>query len=259
VTVTMSFQRRIAVRRRHSLRSRLRTLANKRRLLSIAAVLLCLCISSSTASAYFGGAYLYGDDFHGSHLFLEYHQNLFAWNWTQTFVKTASWVLSGAYWIEAGIMSGSVFQDDCIIQPPSATPYFYWADDRPNDGGYNCHIDAGLPPAQPNTQYGTTIFLVDPDTWVIGVGPLSGKSTDSIPYGTKIQTGTDENSQNSYSCSDSTDMGWYDSNDDLKTGWSDSSHGQARLWQARPPYAYWPEASNYTWVRYYAKYDRSCY
>ena len=63
---------------------------------------------------------------------------------SRSFVNTEMWLQTsatgygtpGAYWVEAGVESSYYYTN-------SALPFYFWADQRPNGGGYSSHYLAG--------------------------------------------------------------------------------------------------------------------
>jgi hypothetical protein len=224
-------------------------------------LLAVLGLSPATASAYDGFAYLPGQYFRGTFLDLE-SRGLVANDYPTGYASIASWVINTPSYdfIEAGIFDGNISSGvDCVVQP-EAHATFFWSDQRPGDG-YHCHTSSDY--VSYDTPYGTTIYLDSNATWSVGVGSLAGKSTNSIPFGNRVETGTVESDQSSYSCSASLNMLWYYSSGDKHEGWYDTSSGGASISQSKPPYAFFmdPYPTHYpgdTWLRHYTD-STDCY
>jgi hypothetical protein len=214
---------------------------------------------SSVSYAYVGVAYLQFSSQNPRGTFMNLStRGLEAYNWTADWDVIGSWVITpDYYYIDAGIYSGNIQTSGCDA-PVIPSNRFFWADSRPFGGGYHCHTSSDYVATGQN--YGTTIYSNGGGNWSVGVGPLSGTSSNSIGPPNLIESGTDMSNSQSYSCSASSQMTWDYSGGGLHEGWySGSNYGG--LTQSRPPYAAWqdPVSSNYpgqTWLRHWTTY---CY
>jgi hypothetical protein len=92
---------------------------------------------------------------------------------SSNFVTEEMWLLtnnsSGAYWVELGMAYGA---------PQGSTRYFFWADNRPNGGGYHEH-DLSIA-ANFNTTYDDYITWVGNNSWQVRRdGTTLGTSTSN--------------------------------------------------------------------------------
>lgn len=103
------------------------------------------------------------------------------------FATTEMWVFtnnspSGAYWIEEGMAWG---------YPQGPNFYWYWADNRPNGGGYNEHDLTSLA-TNYNTSYNVSIHYHGSGIWyVYRDGNLIGTSTGNPGPSQGGETGTE--------------------------------------------------------------------
>lgn len=78
----------------------------------------------------------------------------------------------GAYWTEAGVTSGKAYDNNYYSK------HWFWADNRPNGGGYHEHEVAGT--ANTEVRYPVEIVWAGSDTWEVFGGnsfTLIGQST----------------------------------------------------------------------------------
>ncbi len=163
------------------------------------------------------------------------------------FENNEVWVINGSYWEEAGISKG-IGQGGCS-EHDSAT--FFWADNRPNGGGYHCHLGGG---ASANTDYFVGISYNGSASWSIQSGSLTGTSTGGITSGSELEGGVEMTNASIDTCTSLSNLGYLNGSGSSVSGWSDSSNGNASISQAEPPYTYW--VSSPTWERTYA--NESC-
>jgi len=89
---------------------------------------------------------------------------------------------AGDYWVETGMTEGT---------PWGSGRVFFWADLRPNGGGYNEHEVSGLS-AQINTNYLLNIGYGGEDEWLVSIDDaLVGTSTANPPYSQYVSGGSE--------------------------------------------------------------------
>jgi hypothetical protein len=165
-------------------------------------------------------------------------------NLSTDFANNDNWVVDSTsvnYWIEAGIIHGTYCCNNY-----AASPSFFWADSRPNGGGFHSHQGGG---ASLNTYYDDFIYYQGGGNWYVDVGGFTGNSLSNITTAKFIETGTEVTVQSATVCSSQSHLSYYDQNGLSHSGWSDATHGNATLFQSRPPYAYWGSIPN--WLRDY--------
>lgn len=217
----------------------------KRNLALMALVMFAMALASASASAanYYGIATLQGTSFHGTDVTIR-SNDLFVSNVWQDFADNDNWDVSDPsanYWVEAGMLYGTAC---CNITATS--PSFFWADSRPNGGGFHSHLGV---PVSLNTYYDDKIRYAGSGTWNINVGGWTGTSTSNIDGAGVIDTGTEVTTQSATVCSSQSNLQWWDQNGGLHSGWSDSTGNAGRVGD-NPPYVVW--VSPQSWLRDYA-------
>jgi len=200
-------------------------------------------IAAPAANAnYYGIAQLRGGNFHGTQVTLRSNV-LTVPNLNADFANNDSWVVDSTaarYWVEAGIIHGTYCCNNY-----AASPSFFWADSRPNGGGFHSHQGGS---AALNTYYNDKIRYQGSGAWTVEVGSLAGTSTSNITSSTFVETGTEVTTKSATACSSQSNLAWYDQNGGFHTTWTTSIENAGRHTD-NPPYAYWVDPQN--WLRDY--------
>ncbi len=135
-----------------------------------------------------------------------------------SFVTAESWVLtspsSSAYWVEAGLAHG---------YPKGDTRYLYWADSRPNGGGYVEHDAANNSAALKTSYFESIQQQATPTTWYAQIGSWNGTSTGNAASSNTLQAGTEYKGASSDNASvgvNMSGMGFYDASGNPVSGWA---------------------------------------
>jgi len=138
----------------------------------------------------------------------------------------------GAFWVEEGLSYGE------INGSPKGGPFWFWADNRPNGGGYHEHYVASR---SLNTSYLADIGYQGNNQWFVysNVGGTVGTSTSNPPYSKFTETGEEftNTSYNIYGYS--SDLSWYDTSGGNHNGW-DYGGNNSYVWNTgSPAYSWW--------------------
>ena len=112
---------------------------------------------------------------------------------------------------------------------------FYWADNRPNGGGYHEHPITDITPSQYST-YNMEIFWYHTN-WLVTINSVDeGNSTNNPAYGKALETGTEStSSQSVLNSAESNNLAY----DKSGSGWISGWGGATQLISNAPAYAYW--------------------
>jgi hypothetical protein len=150
-------------------------------------------------------------------------------NPSSNFVTEEMWLGTGSsstgqYWVEEGMAYGA---------PQGASRYYFWADNRPNGGGYHEHdltISASL-----HTNYVDDIIWIPPNSWGVYRGGTS-LGTSTVNGGTSLWESTGEETTNTSAQAAATMTGlWYKNTSDT---WVENWTG-AGYRSDNPPYGAW--------------------
>jgi hypothetical protein len=148
-----------------------------------------------------------------------------------------------SYWVETGLSYGE------INGTPRGGPFWFWADNRPNGGGYNEHYVGSR---SLNTTYLAQIGYEGNNKWFVysDTGGTVGTSTSNPPYSRSMETGQ-EFTSNSYNISGfSNDLSWFDLSAYGHANWVSGTNHSNIYYTGSPAYAYWNVT--YSSVGYYA-------
>lgn len=134
------------------------------------------------------------------------------------FVTAESWVYTVApgssYWVEAGIANGLK-----NLTVADTKTYLYYADNRPNGGGYNEH-DGADGTATTGVYYHEDIHATSSNTWAVSIGSLTGSSTANPGPSSHLAVGSEAyNSPNVKVSMHAINQKFYDGNGALSSGW----------------------------------------
>lgn len=199
---------------------------------------------SASAGNYYGAAYHYVAT-HGTQMDITSDRLQWGCLCGSEFIINNSWVASQDlnYWVEAGIGSAGV--PDCPGSP-FVEPTFFWADNRPNGGGFHCHDNGDT--ASLGTEYFDKIKYQGGGEWTGSVGPLSVDSTSNITSAGFIEAGTETTTQtDTVGCSRQRHLVWWGAQDVEHSGWDNAS-----LTESQPPHAIWVNQPFYVrdWTNY---------
>jgi hypothetical protein len=150
---------------------------------------------------------------------------------------------SGSYWVETGLSYGE------INGAPKGGPFWFWADNRPNGGGYHEHYVGAR---SLNTSYLAQIGYEGGNKWFVYTSPggTVGTSTYNPPYSNFMETGT-EITSSSYNVSGvSSDMSWFDTGGVGHANWQSGSNYSSLYSTGSPTFSNWN--ITYSEVGYYA-------
>jgi hypothetical protein len=105
------------------------------------------------------------------------------------FADNEEWETNGTYWVEAGVLSGEDYFGNYHDKD------WFWADNRPNGGGFSQHWPTGLSPAATDTEYNIEIQYIGNDAWdVYGADSdiyLGQSTANPLEAGRVMQAGTE--------------------------------------------------------------------
>ncbi len=155
------------------------------------------------------------------------------------FITNELWVVKSRYWVEAGLTEGA---------PIGAAHGIFWAEKRPNGGGYHEHYSSSR--FALNASYKARIRWAGGRRWNVAIGNLRGSSTRqfSAPAHT-LQTGTEiASSRSPHTYGSSRSMKWFDRRGAAHTSWR-SRAGRAYLSARRPVRVAWVKKHTYIRTR----------
>jgi hypothetical protein len=149
----------------------------------------------------------------------------------------------GTYWVETGLSYGE------INGTPMGGPYWFWADNRPNGGGYHEHYVGAR---SLNTTYLAQIGYEGSNQWYVYTSPggTVGTSTYNPPYSNFMQTGEEITSGSYNVYGFSSDMSWFDTSGAGHANWQSGSNYSTVYSSGSPTHSYWN--ITYSEVGYYA-------
>jgi hypothetical protein len=158
-------------------------------------------------------------------------------NWS--FVTTELWLSNGTYWVEVGVISE-------YREFNSTYPYYFWADQRPNGGGFSFHYWTYIPGSGQTPLF--RITRINSSQWSVLVRDntysYTGTSTynqftpSSIQIGTELynnfNTAHEGNTYYTNNRWENNGTWWYQGNDGVWTNiiypaWGDWYNGQDPL------------------------------
>ncbi len=164
-------------------------------------------------------------------------------NDSSDFVDTEIWEAtdgsSGAYWVESGLSYGE------INGVARGGPYLFWADNRPNGGGYNEHYIAA---ASLETTYTDQMEYIGSNEWQVYLGGYVNTSTSNPPYSHWMSSGIEMTESSFNAVGYATTLEWDSTSQGWLSGWNSS--GSWGLVDDSPATAVW--TSDYTSLAYYA-------
>jgi len=119
------------------------------------------------------------------------------------------------YWVEGGAIYGY----------DVATRHWFWADNRPNGGGFNIHFPALS--FSLNTSYGIGFTYIGNNEWDVTVGSQHvGYSTANPPSGLALEAGTEMTTTDVRSVGKISNLSWTNTSGVVTNGWSGAGvHG----------------------------------
>jgi hypothetical protein len=105
--------------------------------------------------------------------------------------------------------------------PNGATRYWFWADNRPNGGGYHAHYPGGA--LNLDASYGIEVVYDGSNEWA-ALGPTwSGTSTANPPSGKAMETGAEITDNTAHAVGHISSLYRFDTSYDTIGGWSGAS------------------------------------
>jgi hypothetical protein len=142
-----------------------------------------------------------------------------------------------AYWVETGLSYGE------INGVPEGGPYWFWADNRPNGGGYHEHYYAK---AANNVSYLLEIFYISNNQWYVYDNNVHVGTSSSNPPGSRSMETGEEFTNSTYSIKgSSSDMSWFDASGGNHFQWTyGGSSSYVYYTPSSAAYAYWNSTYN---------------
>ncbi len=144
---------------------------------------------------------------------------------TTQIMTNEMWVAdySAAYWTEAGISIGP--RDGGGV---SYYPSYYWADNRPNGGGYHEHWFGEYSPLDTDEYSHIQETSAGSGSWSVNVGGNLGTSTSNFsgPAGV-LTTGTESHTDTGHTWGHSANMGYFNTSFAERSGWAAGGAGNA--------------------------------
>jgi hypothetical protein len=116
------------------------------------------------------------------------------------------------YWVELGGTYG---------WPDGASRYWFWADNRPNGGGYHAHYPGGT--LSLGTSYRVGVTWAGNNRWAVQGPSWSAVSTGNPFSGRAMETGAEITDNTAHAVGNIQDLYYLDTAGDLNAGWSGAS------------------------------------
>jgi hypothetical protein len=116
------------------------------------------------------------------------------------------------YWVELGGTYG---------WPNGGSRYWFWADNRPNGGGYHAHYPGGT--LSLDTTYFVGVTWAGNNRWDVQGPTWSALSTNNPFSGRAMETGAEITNNTAHAVGNIQDLYYLDTAGDLHSGWSGAS------------------------------------
>lgn len=121
----------------------------------------------------------------------------------------------GSYWVEEGGSYG---------YPQGDNRYWFWADGRPNGGGYHEH-DSADGSASLNTSYQIAFTYNGSNQWIVWhLGNVLGTSTSNPPDGEFLQAGGEHTSSSGRTVGTASGLSWTNTSYGVHSDWTASGY-----------------------------------
>jgi hypothetical protein len=117
-----------------------------------------------------------------------------------------------SYWVELGGAYG---------WPNGASRYWFWADNRPNGGGYHAHYPGGT--LSLDTTYFVGVTWAGSNTWDVQGPTWSAESVNNPFSGRAMEAGAEITNNTAHAVGNIQDLYYLDTAGDLISGWSGAS------------------------------------